>query len=482
LPSANGARQIIAAILKNSVDDLDFTDYDGVSTDESVCAFSGTQVSFHSPVKLHIYDRDGNHAGPTENGDIEVKIPGAAYDEIEGNKFVFLPAGKAYRIIGEAEEAGSFNARVEKIQVGNYAETAYYNEVPLNSELTEARIVIDESGAANNLEIDKEGDGVYEDSINPDSILNEEERTDLAKPNTDINITGTEGKNGYYASDVKIDLAAEDDNSGVLKTEYSLDKGQSWTEYQSQFTLSLEGENKLIYSSIDRAGNREAEKEAIIRIDKTKPEILVLVPDEIGHDKKLDIEYLANDNISGVATDTIAVYLDDKPLSSDLTDLFYETIGEHAIKITAEDLAGNRTDEIININVITDIQGAISDVNRAYLEKMLNEKAKKELVKGLEKIEDYIEKYGKREEKRDKRQEDIMNRCVKKKGKTWCEKKLGKLFTKINYRLNIIHEKIVKLQYSLILKELELYRKKAWVTETGYGIIKEDLKYLISKL
>ena len=482
LPSFSGVRQLVSSILHGEEGSFSFSQHANIRTDTNSCALNGTQISFHSPIDLHVYDDNDNHTGPDENGDIELNIDGAAYDIIDENKFIFLPSGHDYKVAGKASDAGNFNARVQKIENGETVSTAYFNEVPLSLVSTAVKIDISDEQASYALKIDQDGDEVFEESEQPDSILNSEESLDFIPPDTAISLEGVRGNESWFVSEVAVDLAAEDDNSGVLKTEYSLDNGQSWTEYQSQFTLSLEGENKLIYSSADRAGNREAEKEIVIKIDKTGPEILVLVPDEISHDKKFSIEYLADDNISSIATDTIEIYLDEKLLSSGTIDLFYEKTGEHRINIIAEDNAGNITEEIKIFSVITDIQGTISDVNRAYLEKMLNEKAKKELVKDLKKIEDYIKKYGKREEKRDKRQENILNRCVKKKGKTWCENKLGKLFTKINFRLNVIHEKIVKLQYSLILKELELYRKKGWVTETGYGIIKEDVNYLRDNL
>ena len=100
----------------------------------------------------------------------------------------------------------------------------------------------------------------------------------------------------------------------------------------------------------------------------------------------------------------------------------------------------------------------------------------------LENIQKYINKYGKREERRDKKQEELLNKCIEKKGKEWCENKLGKIFQKINYHLDFIYIKILKIEYNKILQKLELYYKKDWVSEEGYGIIKEDIKYLISKL
>jgi len=431
---------------------------------------------------MHIYDNQGNHAGPLENGDIEMNIPGVQYDIVGDNKFAYLPEGGSYTITGTATTTGVLEVEVSEVKNNKYINTAYFSDINFDSASTRIEFSLADNLDDQLIEVDKDGDGIYEDSFAPDSLLTEEERKDLTKPNTNISLTGTEGKNGYYVSDVGIELTAEDENSGVLKTEYSLDNGQSWVEYQSRFLLVEDGEYKIIYSSTDRAGNREAEKEALIRVDKLAPEILILIPEEISHSEKLNIEYLIDDNISGAATNTIAIYLDDKLMTVAAIDLFYEKLGRHEIKIIAEDLAGNKAEETRSISVITDIGGTISDVNRANDEKMVNEKARRELIKDLKKIEDYIKKYGRREEKRDKRQKELMDKCMKKKGKSWCESRLGKAFVKVNYGLSKIHDKIVEARYKLILKELELYRKKNWVTETGYDIIREDLRYLIAKL
>ncbi|MFA6394047.1 MAG: alpha/beta fold hydrolase [Patescibacteria group bacterium] len=480
--SADGVKEFIGSILSGNEAGFDFSQYGNFKQDDSICGISGKVVEYHCPVEMHIYDNQGNHAGPLENGDIEMNIPGVQYDIVGDNKFVYLPEGGSYAITGTATTTGVLEVEVSEVKNNKYINTAYFSDINFDSASTKIEFSLADNLDDQLIEVDKDGDGIYEDSFAPDSLLTEEERKDLTKPNTNISLTGTEGKNGYYVSEVGIELTAEDENSGVLKTEYSLDNGQSWIEYQGRFLLVEDGEYKIIYSSTDRAGNREAEKEALIRVDKLAPEILILIPEEISHNEKLNIEYLIDDNISGAATNTIAIYLDDKLVTVAAIDLFYEKLGQHEIKIIAEDLAGNKAEEIRSISIITNIEGTISDVTRANGEKMVNEKARRELVKDLEKIEDYIKKYGRREEKRDKRQKELMDKCVKKKGKSWCESRLGKAFVKVNYGLNKIHDKIVEARYKLILKELELYRKKNWVTETGYGIIREDLRYLIAKL
>ena len=97
-------------------------------------------------------------------------------------------------------------------------------------------------------------------------------------------------------------------------------------------------------------------------------------------------------------------------------------------------------------------------------------------------IKKYIDRFGKREENRSKKEADLIKKCSAHKNVEWCESRVGKIFKRIDYRLDWIHGKVVKLQYNLILKDLELFYRKSWVTKTAYDIIKDDLNYLISKI
>jgi len=479
LPSFGGVKQLVTSILHGEEDNFEFSQHANIRTDASNCALNGTQISFHSPIDLHVYDDNDNHVGSNESGDIEINITGAAYDEIEGNKFVFLPAGKAYRIIGEAEEVGSFNARVEKVQAGNYTETVYYNEIPLNSALVETRISINDSGIANNLELDEEGDGIYETIINPDSILNEEERVDLVRPVTNISPAGTVGKDGYFISEVQIELAAEDDNSGVLKTEYSLDDSQNWIEYQEQFLLAEDGEYKIIYYSIDRAGNREEEKNEVIKIDKTKPEVLLSIPGEISHDQKLNILYNASDNYSGIASDTIAVYLDDKLLTANAIDLFYQKTGEHALKITAEDMAGNIGSSTVKFKIIATPDSVISDIQRLYDLRWITDRTiSKILIREIEDIKWHLNRLN-----------EAKDRIIKNIARIEASNQSAKMKTKLIQRYN---EELLRLDrennkklnfvYDRIERSLGKYLKRNLINREAYDIIKDNVNYLRDNL
>lgn len=270
LPSANGIKQLIFAILSNNENNFDFSKYNNLSEFDSICALSGTQISFHSPIGLHIYDENNNHLGPDENGNIEFGIAGAQYDIIENNKFAFLPFGHNYTITGKASDTGSFNARIQKIENSQYVQTFYFNEIPLNSTSTVAKIEINDEHKNYVLLIDQDNDNVFESSTTPSSVLNQEQAEDTIKPITQINLSGNLNNDNYYASDVFVELIATDNEngSGILKTEYSVNNGQTWQNYAEQVVLNQNKEYNILYKSTDKAGNIEECKEKKIKISK----------------------------------------------------------------------------------------------------------------------------------------------------------------------------------------------------------------------
>jgi hypothetical protein len=488
LPSFNGVRQLVVSILKNQEDGFDFSPYDYLSQDMSICpGVSGAQVGAHSPVQLHVYDEYGNHTGPIENGDMEEGIPGVIYDILGEDKYVWLPDGRNYRVVNKATSSGELGITIRRVENNQATKFVYFNSIPLLSASTVVDYNIIDNQTDYQVQLDSNGDGIVEENIAPSSILTGEQINDSIAPTTTISIFGQSGNNGYYTSAVEIELIADDgvDGAGVLKTEYSLDNGQIWNEYEGKIILSDDGEQKILYYSTDKAGNSEEYKETIIKIDQTVPEITMLVPQEgqeINRNEKVNIEYLAEDNFSGLAADQDEMYFDGEKIYSKEVDLFSKKLGEHKVKIAVKDLAGNQAEKEVKFNAITTIAGTIADINRAYSENLLNQKAKDSFIKDLEDIQKYIDKYAKKEEKKQKIEKAIMDKCVAKRGQVWCEEKLGNIFDKINFHLSQIQQKIVQVGYGLILKKAELYEKIGWITKAGSDIIKEDVKYLINNV
>ncbi|MDP2708760.1 MAG: hypothetical protein Q8O93_01750, partial [bacterium] len=235
LSGTDGVKQIVAAILKDTIGSFSLQNYPAIASSSAGCTLSGTQISFHSPIELNVYDENNNHVGPDVNGDIELGIAGAQYDNLDGNKFVFLPAGHNYRVVGRATDSGTFNARVQNIENGQYTQTIYYNEVPLNNAGAAVKLQITNGQLTGSMDIDQKSDQVFETKVELSAVLNQAEAADLIKPETGINISGTVGDSGYYTSATTVTLIATDNQggSGILKIQYSLDNGLTWQNYNS---------------------------------------------------------------------------------------------------------------------------------------------------------------------------------------------------------------------------------------------------------
>ena len=84
------------------------------------------------------------------------------------------------------------------------------------------------------------------------------------------------GENGWYVNDVTVTFTASDDTSGVAWTNYSLDNGATWATHTGPASFDVivgECEHKLLYYSVDNAGNEEPIKGPFaLKIDKTIPE------------------------------------------------------------------------------------------------------------------------------------------------------------------------------------------------------------------
>jgi len=299
MPSKDGIKQLVTSIVNGGT--FDSTQYTDIRTDKNNCGFDGQIFSVHSPVELHIYDSQNRHIGPTPNGDIEIAIPGAQYDIIEGNKFAFLPSGDTYRVFMKATDVGSFNVRIKTIVDTEVTETKYYNQIPLTTLETSAKITLSPNQTNFAINVDQDGDTVFESQENPDSILDANKSRDFVKPETQILVDGIEGNNNWYLSDVQVTLTAMDDNSGVLKTEYSLDDGNTWNIYTTPLMISEEELTTILYKTTDNAGNIEIQKEYELKIDKTAPEAKIYFDKD---NLKLKVEGTDNLTATPVVTST----------------------------------------------------------------------------------------------------------------------------------------------------------------------------------
>ena len=95
-------------------------------------------------------------------------------------------------------------------------------------------------------------------------------KIDTVAPTLEKVLSGTLGLNGWYTSNVIVNLTGADATSGLNRVEYNLNGG-GWTTYTANFTISTEGSNTLQHRAYDNAGNEYVLPNQTIKINKTAP-------------------------------------------------------------------------------------------------------------------------------------------------------------------------------------------------------------------
>jgi hypothetical protein len=122
-----------------------------------------------------------------------------------------------------------------------------------------------------------EGDGLSASASVADKAGNATTKTvgsikiDRTAPTTTVDVTKLPDS-GWYTGDINITLHSADNLSGVAKTHYKVDDGDV-QEYTDTFSHDLNGEHKISYWSVDKAGNVEKANSVEVRIDRVKPTI-----------------------------------------------------------------------------------------------------------------------------------------------------------------------------------------------------------------
>ncbi|KAF0146379.1 MAG: VBCS repeat-containing protein [Nitrospirae bacterium] len=99
---------------------------------------------------------------------------------------------------------------------------------------------------------------------------------DSVPPSTSATITGTSGNNGWYKSDVNINLTSTDNCSGAKEIHYIFDGAETIISGSAAtLTIAADGRHNLSYWAVDYAGNIGQAKSVEIMIDRTPPVLSV---------------------------------------------------------------------------------------------------------------------------------------------------------------------------------------------------------------
>ncbi|WP_433529929.1 ThuA domain-containing protein [Micromonospora sp. CA-263727] len=159
---------------------------------------------------------------------------------------------------------------------------------------------------------------------------------------------------GWHNGRVPVVLTATDAGSGVKRLEWALDGG-AWTPYTEPVEISGDGAHELLYRATDNAGNAETLKSAVVRIDGTKPTLLVsgLADGQLyGDSQDVRVSWQAVDPTSGIAG--VVGQLNGRPYANGTLQAMYELpLGLHELTVTATDKAGNATTTNVRFFVTT---------------------------------------------------------------------------------------------------------------------------------
>ncbi|GAB3494403.1 ThuA domain-containing protein [Amycolatopsis cihanbeyliensis] len=170
---------------------------------------------------------------------------------------------------------------------------------------------------------------------------------DAAAPVTTASFTEP-GESGWHAGDVSVTLNATDEGSGIDRIEWSLD-GDDWRTYREPVAISGDGEHTLLYRAVDKAGNVEPDKAATVKIDATKPTVMVagVANGQVyGDATDLVVSWRATDAASGVATQSAT--LDGQQITSgQAVPLHRLPLGVHTLEVSATDVAGHSAEQTV---------------------------------------------------------------------------------------------------------------------------------------
>ena len=303
---------------------------------------SGTVLSMHSPVAINVYDQNNNHLGytvyttTTDDGQtvtyqvLDENIPGASYEQIGDNKFVFLPFddennANTYRVELDPYATGTFSMRATNIVGDAPTQSAYFKDVVITDpDLNSGSLIVTNTDQPNtNFEYYQEQEVFNPDTnststiyttstIQATSMLDANQITDITPPLTTLQVVeGDLNADDWSKTPIKFNLTVQDNIAdNILHTYYRLNTSSAWQEYTGQITLDKEGEHAVEYYSVDKAGNTEKAQLRIFKIDLALPEASVYF-DPITEDLKITGEDNSDTGVV-ISTTTKTVLITDQ--------------------------------------------------------------------------------------------------------------------------------------------------------------------------
>jgi triacylglycerol esterase/lipase EstA (alpha/beta hydrolase family) len=138
MPSQNGIRQKIVNIISNSNLEVDSAQTPIITQDISRCQLNGRAISVFSPVDIFAVDQKGNKLGLADDGSIINEIPGADFEILGDEKFMYLPhdEGQTYNVSMEGTGSGTYTIKSQSITNNQIGKTEIFSNLPVATDTT----------------------------------------------------------------------------------------------------------------------------------------------------------------------------------------------------------------------------------------------------------------------------------------------------------------------------------------------------------
>nr|WP_203855962.1 family 16 glycoside hydrolase [Plantactinospora mayteni] len=171
---------------------------------------------------------------------------------------------------------------------------------------------------------------------------------DTTAPTVTAAVTGDQNDDGAYIGMATVTLTATDTESGVDKTEYSLN-GQAYATYTAPVMVHQPGRHTVSYRATDKAGNTSAPQSVAFEVaDTSTPDTTPpTVAGGVTGDRDDNGNYLGAATVTVSATDTesgvdrIEYSVDGQAYAAYTAPVTVNTPGQHTVAYRATDKAGN---------------------------------------------------------------------------------------------------------------------------------------------
>lgn len=192
-------------------------------------------------------------------------------------------------------------------------------------------------------------------------------------PVTQASVAGA-SYNGWYSPDATVTLNVYSDKSQVLRTEYSLDGGASWSTYAQPIKLTADGIHTMQYRSVHKQQTAEETKSVTVQIDGTAPGYTLSANGAavtngtvLNDGQPVTFVLSVQDPLSGVAgkkfsvSDAVYGSISDP---ATITVDWAGQLGPHTVTVEVYDAAGNVAAHTYTIRVSTSLEAMEGLVER----------------------------------------------------------------------------------------------------------------------